>query len=778
MVIFKKEIINTIPSTGPGPGSRVKRLPDDSLAFTPFGLSKTIDRKYFKNGKLTNSVGLITTPSGKMFAFPSQLASSIEIEDLGAASGKILETRFLEFMSEIGVPRRDIFNSKGIPPSAGNREEEFSDGVILFGDTAFLLQMKNRNSKDSETYISTDEYKHVRRVIQEGKIQYYRSLDLAKKSGNKVEMDSISGETREIDIEKYNWVSIVIINRNYFATDKPVTMTSDMNSPKYPEIARVNHVIVTLQGIVNLFNLFGDHYGLLSYFKMLSMEPRQYRLCEEPSLAYDVYGTCYGLEDNSLRFIRLMTKAVNHFFNENIISKDQSSAILEPIYSHSKQALEELFVNVENNFTPEVGPLFAWEDTKSNFIILLDYAGRISAIAHKETYLKKHENYRADEFAEIYDPLGNRNYPDKDTHLSISDVDSFSELKEISIAINQNTIDKRNSVKDILALFKLGQGNLIAPQVLNIIEEEDAPLQIKEIVVMGDIIFVPQVVEAHDTYLNSLFSESSDLLTLQAASFDCSEAFARMVNQAGESGILKAKNDTGEKVDVPLSKYHLVSLLVVDGEFFDDNLKNELYFSSEISENSSTVIILMDGLKDVIFSLKRNGVVYDFFRRISIRNKIGDISPENTVLTDYINIIGNMEETKDFIVNFNSSVLARFDDGRFDKNTVRRIFSIFDSLDNLGLSNSFREINKQIKRSLRIADRFTFAFRNPYVFVFFTVCNGLTTQEKKLTKLVQELISKSEVQNDEFIVGILSDIVQNRNNGKHAMVVKLNPKIQ
>lgn len=824
MVIFRKAAVDAISSITPQYNSRVKRIPDQQLSFSLPDIHKNLTRKYFKDGEFYDSLRILCSPSGKMFAVPAQWASTIEIEDLGAESGKILEETFLRLMSEIGVPRRDILQPAGIIPSAGNKAEEFSDGVILFGDTAFLLQMKQRNSTEPHTYASPDKYQTIRRNVEKAKIQYYRSLALARDSNNNmVTMESISGETRTIDIEKYNWVSIIITNRNYFGeTDKPLIMDSEMNSPQDFELEHVNHVILTLQGVVNLFNLFSSYYGVLSYWKMLSTRKHKYELCAETSLAFDIYGKNYGLEDNALRFVGLITKAVNQFFNEGTISKSESASILAPLYSNNNQDLEELFVNIENNFTETAAPLFAWDDAQSKYLILLDYAGRISAIANKEVHLAQYGTYRADEIiindiygnsldsylnyydknrnhlvsyldhyeryrrncnGYIYPYLGalqHKKHSDNDTHLRISDVDSFGELSVISISVNQKGVDKGEALRDVLEIFKLGVGDSVAPEVLSIINDGGANMTGMDIIAMGDTIFVPQIVDVNieNNYVNSMFSEADDLLTLQNNIYDCQESFKATIAQIKQLKNLRTKDDNGKVKDISFEKYHWVSLLVADGQFTPENIKNELFYTNNPSiapDDSSTILISMDGLSNVIHSLERNGVIYDFFRRISIRNNSGNLSLEGKLLSDYMEIIENMGETKSFITNFNNIVLRRFNEGNLDKATVRRIFSIFDNLNNFELSMAFKEVNVQIQKSLRISDRFTFSFENSYVFVFFTVCNGLTVKEKHNRKLMQELVERCEAQRSTFIVGILSDIVQNKANAKHAMVTKYNP---
>lgn len=814
MAVFRKNTGKTMPSTQHHENSRVKRLPDETLTLDVAKyLNKNISRKYAKDGQYTGRMGILRTPSGKMFGFPSLQASSIEIEDLGAESGRILETAFLKFMSEIGVPKRDILKPAKLVPSIGNREEEFSDGVILFGDTAFLLQMKHRNSTESDTYASSDKYQTIRRNVEKAKIQYYSSLVLAGNAinNNLVKMESLSGDLRIIDIEKYNWVSIVLTNRNYFGeTDKPLVMNSKMNSPQDGGLDHVNHVVLTLQGVVNLFNLFSSYYALLSYWKMLSKRPREYELCAEIPLAYNIYGKFYGLEDNSLRFVRLITKAVNQFFNDGILTKNESAHILEPLYSLNDENLEELFVNIENNFTESSMPsLFAWNGPKSKHLILLDYAGKISAIADKDIYFNRHANYRPDrDFVNYLDPYRgyyswsrsscdgymyyldcvleyNKKYSDKDIHLSLSTIDSFSELSNISISTNRTAPDKKAATQDILDIFKLNRDNSLTPNILKIVVNDELNSSAMDVIVLGDIVFVPQVVEANIemSYTDSMFA---DFLSLQHNLHNCSELFIKTVEKMEKLETLKAKNDTGEIVDLSFSKYHWVSLLVLDGEFtLDSHVEDELYdMDDRLSHNKTilnrqlqsppTILISVDSLSRVIDSLERSGVVYDFFRRIITRRRVTNLCFGEKALFDYMDIIGDMIETKNLISNFNASVLSRFVKGDCNKHAVRRIFSIFDNLDNSELRTSFEKINTQIQKSLKIADRFTLTFENPYVLVFFTICNGLTIKEKHCKKLLQELTSRRDAQNADFIVGVLLDVVQNTENVKHAITIKSN----
>lgn len=769
MKTFRKSTLIIEKDTKINPDSRVERFRDKQALLDPF--ENKLNKKFAKDGWFQNSTTGFVTPSGKFFLSPSRQGFSIEIEDNGdETSGPLLEAAFLQFMSDIGVPDRDILLPTKIIPSPGNRGEEFSDGVILFGNVAFLLQMKARNSTDENTYVSDDKYKRIKRNIEQGKIQFYRSLALARDSSNNlIEMESLSGEIRRIEIENYNWVSIVITHRNYFSnTDKPLLMNSKMNSPYDYGIPHVNHLVLTFQGIVNLYNLFPDYHTLLSYFTMLSSSPQNYMLCDEINHVFEVYGKFYGLEDNVLNFISGLVNIVNICYEMKTISKTEASELLSPIYSNDQFSLEELFVNLENNFKDGVAKLFLWDSKESNYYVLLDNSIRINALIEKKSYITKYgipDNIRT---------FKNEQYSHVDKYFKISAIESVQDLNAISCYVKSSVANSLEVRKTIIDNFNILKG-ISAPQIISIEDLEDSGFPNKNVILMGDIAFIVQPIRTkiEKNYKNNIFSMEEDIENFEYEIESYSESFGRMIVRFEKMIAIKGKNQLGEIINFPALKYKWISLLVFEDENLFLNIANNEQIKKIMRSCMTKTPILFTSLNDlefIVYKLEYNTIAYDFFRRISINNTQLEKFDMKELLINYLRVIGPRYETKIFISNFIDSVLNYFNSGYLSSEQIRKIFSIFDNLTDAELIKYFNIINSKIEKALKSADRYTFYFENSEVIIYFTVCNGLTVKNKRVQELAWELAQRLTEPSSKINIGILSDITTTKTGAKHTLV--------
>lgn len=351
------------------PKNYVKEFQERQLSIkndrTGYAQLPYIPQRFFDDsGEYEDSVKAFVTPQ-RTIVIPNEKATLIEIKKEGTAAGAELEEKMLNFFLSIGVPPDDIFPGKKVKHPGGDKE--FSDGVILFGNTAFLFQMKHRNVPSNANYQVPDSYDDIKDRISKAKKQYYTSISMAQGFFKGfIALESIKGTEKIIEMDKYNWVPIILINRNYLGNfDRKMEFSSAMSSSKTMGLTKVNHVILSTQGLVSMSRMFLSYIELLSFIKLLSLESRLYELGKEPSLVYNKYGKYGAIDLDESAIIQVLVENVNTKFVNNEITKQEATEVLNSFYSLNGEELKEFFDYFKHLLLSEELPEYTIR--KSNF---------------------------------------------------------------------------------------------------------------------------------------------------------------------------------------------------------------------------------------------------------------------------------------------------------------------------------------------------------------------------------------------------------------------------
>ena len=735
--------------------SRVKRYGE--TGWTVSIPNRLPSEKYFKNGVYEDHIVNIVTPSGKRFACVGTRGSFMEIPP-GEKAGYFFERILPKFWASLGISKKDIlFPAHILGPT--NQAEEFSDGVILFGDTAFLIQAKVRTPNYIDTYQMPDKKKRIIAKITEAKTQFYSSLKLAKDySSNKVEMSSLSGEKRVIEIDKYNWVSLNVITRNYFGeTDSKLVVTSEMTSTLDAGFSHVNHVVMSLQGIYNLSKVFTNSYELLSFFKMLSYSKHEYEIGKELELVNEVYGKYYGLEDNSLALIGLLNKITNDLFNDGKINKIEAKLILAPIYSKDKTELEELFVNVENNFCHESpNKIFIWNDGISNFYLRFDRSGRYFSV--------KNDPERQERGLVIQDE--NSIFRHEDSFFKIdSNVPSKIDYSICDYFFNdEETLDR---LKDSLNSYS----DIAASKVLELVASNGYKKE--SIIKFGNIMFVIQIAPIlyEKNYENSLCSHAEDYATNESRFNKLHNSFSSLVDNIKKNPIMEAW-DGDKKIKIEANKYTVLPLLVLHKGLWTPEINaNEVKILLEKYSSYKKLIFTTEELEYAIQEIEYSGMFLAFLRRLIFRPESQNIEKFKERVDAYLKLYefkNNIREVQYFIHLFNHSIINSFDRGRIDGDIANKISAVFDVDDIVSLRKKLILLNKKIEKSKNLLNKYTFHFDIDNVKVYFTICYSITMNDSVTNKLIEDLLSRIPDPAPKLTVGILADVYGN-SKSKHGL---------
>lgn len=273
-------------------------------------------KKYLRSNTLIN---LDSEDSDKILFFKS---NQVKIP-YGKTNGSDTEQKVMAILEESNIPPNLILEPKIVKiPAVG--DIEISDGIILYGDTAFLMQIKSRNKEiDDVAGDFTTEKKKIERLISKAYSQTLDSLDYIEKQGE-VTFDNKNNERVNISYKDYNWISLILINHaelNEINSIEPLEYDNDINRRKVPR------VIMSLQDLEDMSNVFKRvPYYILNYLRRM-----QYQSAHE--LGNDMRRFAnFVIEDihdyNRINFFIEFEKVISNLYESKQISKEASKDLL------------------------------------------------------------------------------------------------------------------------------------------------------------------------------------------------------------------------------------------------------------------------------------------------------------------------------------------------------------------------------------------------------------------------------------------------------------------
>jgi hypothetical protein len=210
--------------------------------------------------------------------FPNRKSKFTPIGE-NSNNGSLAEKEVIDLFLNAGLSPDSIFSNL-IYKDDNNLEKEFADSVILFHDTAFLIQVKSRNLE------STNVEQEIKAVTTRNSRAYNQSkiqLDYLKNHPEGISFTNEAGNKKTIKYNEYNWVALIVLNWNQFpfTENKELLKTTNTNFLK--------KVPVTTIELEELLHVLPAGY-VLNYFRRMQYQP------------YHIIG------DNRTRFTEFLNK--------------------------------------------------------------------------------------------------------------------------------------------------------------------------------------------------------------------------------------------------------------------------------------------------------------------------------------------------------------------------------------------------------------------------------------------------------------------------------------
>lgn len=179
-------------------------------------------------------------------------------------SGHTGEQETWNLFLELGVPPELVFKP-GFVNVAGIGEYEVSDGLIIYGDTAFLLQVKTRTASNENRDIEW-----MRDKIRDSRYRAYgqalKSLELIRENGG-VWFENFKGEKRFIKEEDYNWTALIVLAYNELIPAPPTRYVVQEG-----ESEELNRITITLKELKDIAKVYNDPKLLLNYLRRIQYQ--------------------------------------------------------------------------------------------------------------------------------------------------------------------------------------------------------------------------------------------------------------------------------------------------------------------------------------------------------------------------------------------------------------------------------------------------------------------------------------------------------------------------
>lgn len=165
---------------------------------------------------------------------------------------------------DLGVPPELVFKP-GFVSIAGIGEYEVSDGLIIYGDTAFLLQVKTRTASNEGRDIEW-----MRDKIRDSRYRAYnqaiKSLEIIEEHGG-VWFENFKGEKRFIKKEDYNWTALIVLAYNELIPAPPTRYVVQEG-----EQEELNRITITLKELKDIARIYNDPKLLLNYLRRIQYQ--------------------------------------------------------------------------------------------------------------------------------------------------------------------------------------------------------------------------------------------------------------------------------------------------------------------------------------------------------------------------------------------------------------------------------------------------------------------------------------------------------------------------
>lgn len=197
---------------------------------------------------------------------------------LGRSNGESAEEEVRQILVEAGLPKSAIFKSALYTTEGGERE--VGDGLLLYGETAFMIQIKSRNVEAGEL---GEETKWGQKKKTQAYAQAKLSLNWLEEEGG-LRFEAIDGSHKEIRRDQYNWVALVVLNYN----EAPFTMDNDLLRVGNCD-SSLPRVVIATHDLEEIGSLSRSPLMFISYLRKLQFQS-QHRVGEE-------WDRLYGLID-------------------------------------------------------------------------------------------------------------------------------------------------------------------------------------------------------------------------------------------------------------------------------------------------------------------------------------------------------------------------------------------------------------------------------------------------------------------------------------------------
>lgn len=218
----------------------------------PYSLSQTYQTpKYFMEKLVVSKPNRIEVPYGK-----------------GGIHGSEAERKVMSILETSRIPNELILKPAFVRTENG--ESEISDGIILYGNTAFLLQIKSRNKPSSEMQYFEKEIDKVEDLVSTAYKQAKVSLKYLKEHQD-VLFEDMNNNPVKINYSDYNWISLILINHASF---EELNFVKSLIIDNDVKIRGVPRVVLSFQDLENISASFERiPYYVLNYLRRLQYQP-------------------------------------------------------------------------------------------------------------------------------------------------------------------------------------------------------------------------------------------------------------------------------------------------------------------------------------------------------------------------------------------------------------------------------------------------------------------------------------------------------------------------
>jgi hypothetical protein len=179
----------------------------------------------------------------------------------GGAEG---EEKTWQLFLDMGVPPEFVYKPAYIRVD-GVGDYEISDGVIIYGDTAFLLQIKTRT-----TSVEGRDVDWLRDKLRDSRCKAYSqaisSLDLLKEKGG-AWFENFNGERHFLRAEDYNWTALIVLAYNELIPAPPVRYAVQEDASE-----TLNRLTITLKELRDISTIYGNPLLLLNYLRRVQYQ--------------------------------------------------------------------------------------------------------------------------------------------------------------------------------------------------------------------------------------------------------------------------------------------------------------------------------------------------------------------------------------------------------------------------------------------------------------------------------------------------------------------------